>query len=70
MITASKILKEVDMTPQSESHFADADILGLDQIKIEKVGRVDSIMHNLDCFEIPAKVRFAITSPISCITCH
>lgn len=44
------------MTPHGEGGLSD-DILDLDQIKFEKVGRVDSVMYNLDAFEIPLKVN-------------
>jgi hypothetical protein len=32
-------------------------VVALDHIKIDNVGRLDSLIHNLDEFEIPQKVK-------------
>lgn len=47
--TGSGVLKDVDMDTSEQG-------INLDAIRIDNVGRLDSQLHDLDDFEIPAKV--------------
>jgi hypothetical protein len=53
----SNVFKQVDMSSHENNH----ELVKLEHVKIDGVGRLDSVIYNLDEFEIPLKVAHGRT---------